>query len=296
MSDTSGPTLPEPLAFYDPDSSSWRMSAGTFPWEPPPSLETLPASGMTLDGVLYELPMSVPATAVPGSSSLPTPTTRPSTGNGHARNLGKEIKTLPTPRSQNGEGRNSTVWIRPADQPQNLENALAHVVLLPSPTANQYEMDDVDAYLARRERCKETAQNGNGFGLVLAMAVKMLPTPSAADGLGGHERRGGDRGEELLLAGLAKDVTRLLPTPNTKDGMGARSDEALARAMTKGGCFNLKDVMPRMLPTPTTRDHKSHNQRRDETCLTGALTAPPSPDTPLPSDALPLTLWTDEDD
>lgn len=28
---------------------------------------------------------------------LPTPTTQPSTGNGHARNLGREVKMLPTP-------------------------------------------------------------------------------------------------------------------------------------------------------------------------------------------------------
>ncbi len=202
MPDTSGPTLPEPSAFYDPGSSSWRTSPGTFPWEPPPCLETLPASGMTLAGVLYELPTSAPATGAPGCSSL-----------------------------------------------------------LPTPAANQYEMDDVDAYLERRERCKETAQNGNGFGLVLSMAVKMLPTPSAADGLGGHERRGGTRGDELLLSGLAKDVGRR-----------------------------------RQQPTPTSRDHKGHNQRHDETCLTGALTAPPSSATPPPSDDPPPTLWTDEDD
>ena len=28
---------------------------------------------------------------------LPTPTTEPMTGNGHARNLGKEVQLLPTP-------------------------------------------------------------------------------------------------------------------------------------------------------------------------------------------------------
>lgn len=31
-----------------------------------------------------------------------------------------------------------------------------------------------------------------------------------------------------------------------------------------------------LLPTPTTRDHKGHNQRRDETCLTGALLPTPA--------------------
>jgi DNA (cytosine-5)-methyltransferase 1 len=37
-------------------------------------------------------------------------------------------KLLPTPRSQNGEPRNQTIWARPLDQPQNLENALARQV------------------------------------------------------------------------------------------------------------------------------------------------------------------------
>src|SRR5699024_2595143 len=32
---------------------------------------------------------------------------------------------------------------------------------------------------------------------------------------------------------------------------------------------------PPGLPTPTTRDHKGHNQRRDATCLTGALLPTP---------------------
>jgi hypothetical protein len=43
---------------------------------------------------------------------LPTPTVQP---------------LLPTPRSQNGEARNNTIWQRPLDQPQNLENAIARL-------------------------------------------------------------------------------------------------------------------------------------------------------------------------
>lgn len=35
-------------------------------------------------------------------------------------------------------------------------------------------------------------------------ALSLLPTPSVADSMGGHERRGGVRGEELLLKGIAK--------------------------------------------------------------------------------------------
>ena len=35
--------------------------------------------------------------------------------------------------------------------------------------------------------------------------LTLIPTPSVADAAGGHERRGGKRGDELLLKGLAKE-------------------------------------------------------------------------------------------
>jgi len=54
-------------------------------------------------------------------------------GNGHGASLAIEAaRLLPTPRAQNGEPRNMKPWIRPLDQPQNLENAIAR--LLPTPT------------------------------------------------------------------------------------------------------------------------------------------------------------------
>lgn len=71
----------------------------------------------------------------------------------------------------------------------------------------------------------------------------LLPTPAWGDHRAGPTYAGGNP----TLVGAAKT---LLPTPNTMDGMGPRSDEALARAKLKGGCHNLKDVMPRLLPTP----------------------------------------------
>ena len=74
MSATSGPIFETPLAFYDHDSLCWRMSQDTFPWEPPPSLEILPPSGMTHNGRLYERPTSEPHTSENDFSLLPTPT------------------------------------------------------------------------------------------------------------------------------------------------------------------------------------------------------------------------------
>ena len=78
--------------------------------------------------------------------------------------------------------------------------------LLPTPAAsNPNDGEGVDTWLARRERVKATANNGNGMGTPLSIAVQMIPTPSVADAAGGHERRGGARGDELLLKGLAKE-------------------------------------------------------------------------------------------
>jgi hypothetical protein len=47
----------------------------------------------------------------------------------------------------------------------------------------------------------------------------LLPTPSVADGIGGHLTRSGDRSDELLLPGVARHLA-LLPTPAVND-MGA---------------------------------------------------------------------------
>jgi DNA (cytosine-5)-methyltransferase 1 len=47
----------------------------------------------------------------------------------------------------------------------------------------------------------------------------LFPTPSVADGIGGHLTRSGDRSDELLLPGVARHLA-LLPTPAVND-MGA---------------------------------------------------------------------------
>jgi DNA (cytosine-5)-methyltransferase 1 len=46
---------------------------------------------------------------------------------GHGPTLADEVEhLLPTPRAENGNPRNQNIYERPADQPQNLENALYH--------------------------------------------------------------------------------------------------------------------------------------------------------------------------
>lgn len=58
--------------------------------------------------------------------------------------------------------------------------------LWPTPSANEMRTMDAQKLLDRRERCKATAKNGNGFGLTLGnaitlAAVGMWPTPLASD-------------------------------------------------------------------------------------------------------------------
>jgi hypothetical protein len=79
MNGTSGPTSNEPLASYDPGSSSWKMWRGMSLWGESSYLEVLPAWGTTHGGELFELPTPVRLISVRASSSselLPTPTAR----------------------------------------------------------------------------------------------------------------------------------------------------------------------------------------------------------------------------
>lgn len=53
-------------------------------------------------------------------------------------------------------------------------------MLLPTPSAEHNDGQNPERFLARRERIKAQGINGNGFGLTLGMAVRLLPTPTAS--------------------------------------------------------------------------------------------------------------------
>lgn len=132
---------------------------------------------------------------------LPTPTTAPDTGNGHARNLGKEVQLLPTPTAKDSAASGGST---PSD-----------VTL-------------TDAVVRTR------------LGTVPNPRHALLPTPQVADAMGGHANRSGARSDELLLPGLARkvqqdeldwgeyepavrrweDLTRPAPDPTRPDGQG----------------------------------------------------------------------------
>ena len=78
------------------------------------------------------------------------------------------------------------------------------VQLLPTPSASvANDGEGPETWLARRERVKETANNGNGMGMPLTIAVQLLPTPRTSDtnGAGQHSTGGAD---------LRTTVSRLL--------------------------------------------------------------------------------------
>jgi len=72
--DTYGHGYETPLAHYDPDTRSWKTSGDISLWGEQPSLESLPKSGMTRNGVLYQQPDWVRPIDVIASSLLHTPT------------------------------------------------------------------------------------------------------------------------------------------------------------------------------------------------------------------------------
>jgi hypothetical protein len=77
---------------------------------------------------------------------------------------------LPTPRAQNGDPRNMRPWIRPLDQPQNLENVIGR--LLPTPMAGDCKVFGPNIDWEKR---------GEKQGLPGLVMTQLLPTPTTRD-------------------------------------------------------------------------------------------------------------------
>lgn len=94
----------------------------------------------------------------------------------------------------------------------------------------------------------ENRQSLDRYGPNLGMAVTdLLPTPSVADGMGGHLSRSGARSDELLLPGLVKTFSDkpLLPTPTSRDHKDSLD--------TRHGVTGAADLLPRAIGE--MRDH-----------------------------------------
>lgn len=143
MTAGSGPTLPVPLGFFDPDTRSLRTSRTTFESASTLSSATLPTSGSMLSGMLYARTRSAPLISGDASSSLPllkTPTAQLAINGGSQH---------PDKRREGGHG-------------PTLADEVEH--LLPTPTA------------ADSDRTSETYSRGNP-----TLRGALLPTPTATD-------------------------------------------------------------------------------------------------------------------
>ncbi|MDM4761910.1 hypothetical protein QT381_02685 [Galbitalea sp. SE-J8] len=159
--------------------------------------QTWPTSGTTRHGMASPLPTPGRRTSDSASSSSPGP-------------------LLPTPIGSDARGGQKDI-ARSEFSPQFREIAQ----LLPTPSAsNPNDGEDVENWKARRERVKATGVNGNGFGTPLAIAVRLLKTPTAQLAANGGSQHPEKRKEGGHGPTLADEIEHLRPTPPTRNGQG----------------------------------------------------------------------------
>jgi len=156
------------LAKFDPPSCSWKTFQQSLLGEGCESLQSLPPSGMTRDGVLYQLQMSEPTTAENDGGFWPTPTVG---GDGNPPSILR---------------RKGNHWIRPSGKKAQfcLDQA---VQMWPTPTADPFRSRGGDRKnemgLDRMAKTwpTPTARDDRGPAsriLDLNRAVKQWPTPT----------------------------------------------------------------------------------------------------------------------
>ena len=188
MSGPFSPTSPTPLAFYDPESWSWRTSQGCLLSEAPESLERLPHWGTTSDGALYELQIPERLTAARDGSAL-----------------------LGTPRAFLAHWADRGLKPRAPDSFRgNLEEQVA---LLPTPVVNDMGRGKtVEEWDAWTDEMKAKHGNGNGHGPSLSIeAARLLPTPTVNDSHNHNPPPSQFNRNSLALPALMA----LLPTPTS---------------------------------------------------------------------------------
>lgn len=147
----------------------------------------------------------------PDGDLLPTPlvtnragmTPSPATLEGkRGTDLGPAIGSLlPTPRASARENRQTKRTPSQEVGAHGLCLAAEVLELLPTPNAT-------DGQGGVRAVPESRTHRGPDHGPRLRdLAPALLPTPSVADGMGGHRSRSGDRSAELLLPGIAQELS-----------------------------------------------------------------------------------------
>jgi hypothetical protein len=182
--DTFGHGYETPLAHYDPDTQSWKTFGDISLWGEQPSLESLPKSGMTRNGVLYQQPDWVRPIDEIASSLWPTPTavTRPMEGNVRMYRAKIEAGEMTETEAEAILGK--SVWEAQGKIP----------AMWPTPTTQENEHPGA----IWNEKWRRVSPSGVSHGMNLADAVRIWPTPTARDGKGAS----GHRSEARRLADL----------------------------------------------------------------------------------------------
>ena len=224
--DIYGRSSPVLLASFDHDSSSWRTSEDISASVRKRLSKSLPPSGMTRRGSLYELPMSKrPTAAKDGSASLRTPHGMPDpnnprhpgpSGNELGRQINEQSRLLPTASSRDHKGprgENAT----PGDQ---LPDAIDK--MLPTPNPRDHHAQGATHNPKAHSTALSTEIQKN---LLPEQPDKLLPTPKTPTGGSEGRRSRGTRGSGGAdLEGAIRE--ELLPTPDA--WLGRREANATA--------------------------------------------------------------------
>jgi hypothetical protein len=178
--DICGHGLEQPLASYDPDTQSWRMSEDISLWGDYKLLESLPKSGMTRNGVLYQQPVWVRLIDEIASSLWPTPTAHPDNSNlkGKFKNptLGDAVRMWPTPVSSSSMAEDiSTVQERLKNGKPYKSRLIEAVAMWPTPRAAQAESRNHTVY-ARESGKPQNLENRIAQREPSAIGGKLNPT------------------------------------------------------------------------------------------------------------------------
>lgn len=155
--------------------------------------------------------------ADPGSELLPTPTTEPNTGNGHARDLsGELLPMLPTPTTQDGANDGG-----PSQFERNTPPLNAEVMLLPTPDAGgANDGEDAAQWRARHDH-HASKPNATRSGTPLPVAVQEADSGEIADLTADGDRvRWGKYRAAILRATATTGI--LPPSPTLADGKGGK--------------------------------------------------------------------------
>lgn len=169
---------------------------------------------------------------------------------GRGPDLNDVTELLPTPRAT--DGTKGGPGQRGSSGDLMLPSAVME--LLPTPLAE-------DGHHASRGSSVRRAakRQAEGRQLTVEETVTLLPTPSSADGLGGHRTRSGARSGEPLLGG----ISQLLPTPAAHDS-GNSPQEHLGKKPGRQRVTSLQVIADHgliesggLLPTPTAADSRN---------------------------------------